>query len=227
MSAEAHNIKLIVTFDNYWADYGGIVQRLAWEGVEVNPDYPGMINQGVFFTNEAATQSYLNYVEHFITRNNHYTNTSYVNSTTILAWELMNEPRYEGFGDDDTSSVLRSWVDLVGAHIKALDPNHLLGAGLEGHGKRYMGKNEGNDFLVIHASPYIDYCSAHPYPTEQWYNLSIAEMQSVIRQWTFDCQITLGKPMVLGEFNVYKENWSGSRADWWRGIYQVLFQLVF
>ena len=79
----------------------------------------------------------------------------------------MNEPRHQGLGDDLTSTTLRSWVDRVGRLIKTLDPNHLISSGIEGHGARYgFGGDEGNDFLVIHASPFVDFCSAHPYPTE-------------------------------------------------------------
>ena len=222
LSAESHGIKLIVTLDNYWKDYGGISLRLAWEGVELNESYPNMPNQGAFFENTAATQSYLDYVEHFITRANHYTNITYADTTTILAWELMNEPRHEGYGDNEASTVLRAWVDKVGARIKSIDPNHLLGTGLEGHGANYMGGDEGNNFLVIHSSPYIDFCSAHPYPTESWYNFSIPQTQDVIKKWIYDCQVTLNKPMLIGEFNVYKDNWSGSRSEWWSGIYQSI-----
>ena len=75
-------IKVVVTLDNYWADYGGITQRLSWVGAQPSP------NQGVFFTNEAAIDSYLNYVQHFISRTNHYTSIPYVNDTTVFAWEV-------------------------------------------------------------------------------------------------------------------------------------------
>jgi len=43
LSAKKHQIKLIVTLENYWADYGGITGRLKWFGVNPQP------NQGVFF----------------------------------------------------------------------------------------------------------------------------------------------------------------------------------
>lgn len=221
-SATKYNIKLIVSLENYWSDYGGITQRLNWSDISVSSLYPTIPNQGEFFLNEDSINSYLNYIEHFITRINHLTNISYANTTTILAWEVMNEPRYEGYGDDIESKVLRNWMDRVGEFIKNIDSNHLVGSGIEGHGDRYMGSNEGNNFIVIHSSPYIDYCSAHPYPTEEYYNLTIQETQAVVKSWIHDCQNILKKPMFIGEFNVYNDNWSGNRSEWWKGIYQTI-----
>ena len=68
LSAKNHNIRLIVTLTNYWTDYGGITQYLEWAKSSSKP------NQGVFFNDSKAIQLYKNYVEHFVTRKNHYTN---------------------------------------------------------------------------------------------------------------------------------------------------------
>ena len=204
--------------DNYWGDYGGISYRLNWVGGSTSP------SQGNFFTNEAAIQSYLNYVNYTINRVNHYTGVRYRDDPYIFAWEVMNEPRYQGFGDDGTSNVLRGWMDRVGQFIKARDPNHLVSSGIEGHGLKYgFGGDEGNNFTKIHASPYIDFCSAHPYPTEGWANLNIAQTQALLAAWTYDCQQVLGKPMFLGEFNVDTSH--GSRPDWWKAIYSTVESL--
>jgi len=214
-SAKAHNIKLIATLDNYWTAYGGITQRLQWAGVSASP------NQGVFFSTEKAIQSYLNYVKYFLNRVNHYSNVKYVNESTILAWELMNEPRHQGLGDDQTSKTLRDWVDRVGAFIKNIDPDHLISSGLEGHGTRYgYGGDEGNDFIIIHQSPYIDFCSVHPYPTESWANLNIAATQALLQHWISDAHNIVKKPIVVAEFNVDKSH--GSRSTWWSAIYDTI-----
>jgi len=216
-SARNHGIRLIVTLDNYWTDYGGIAQRLKWAGASQRP------NQGVFFSNEQATQSYLNYVKHFITRINTFTNVTYCNEAAIMAWELMNEPRHQGFDDDLPSTVLRAWVDRVGAFIKGLDPNHLISSGIEGHGESFgYGGDEGNNFTVIHSSKYIDFCSAHAYPTASWANLNTSGTVALLRAWTRDCQANLNKPMFLGEFNVDTQH--GARTDWWKAIYGAIEQ---
>ena len=92
----------------------------------------------------------------------------YKDDPTVFAWDLMNEPRYQDAGEDSTGLTLRAWVDEMGAYIKEVDPNHMVYAGLEGHGVDYgFGGDEGNPFVYIQQSPYIDFCSAHPYPDEQ------------------------------------------------------------
>ena len=75
----------------------------------------------------------------------------------------MNEPRYQDVSADENvnGTTLRAWVDEMGAFVKGIDPNHLLGTGLEGHETTYgFGGNEGNPFVYIHQSPYIDFTSA-------------------------------------------------------------------
>lgn len=63
-SAAKHGVRLVVTLENYWGDYGGIPQRLQWAGASAQP------NQGVFFSTEAAMASYEAYISFFLKRNN-------------------------------------------------------------------------------------------------------------------------------------------------------------
>ncbi len=213
-SAEANGIKLIVALENYWNDYGGIKDRLKWEGIDVAGG--GSHDQGQFFTNEDAIQGYKDYVKYFITRVNHYDGVEYRNDPTILAWELMNEPRYQGFGDDLSSDTLRAWVDDMGEFIKGIDTNHLLGTGLEAHGLKYgFGGDEGNDFIKIHESPYVDFTSAHPYIRESWADFTLEETMALICQWADESHKILEKPLYIGEFNVEIQE----RFEWWEEIY--------
>ena len=130
---------------------------------------------------------------------------------------------YIYLGDDNTSVVLRAWMDEVGAFIKKLAPNQLISSGIEGHGEQYgYGGNEGNNFIIIHESPYIDFCSAHLYPEEYWANLNMSESETLIERWINDCQQTVGEPFFLGEFNVQKGNGSNSRSEWWKMIYDTI-----
>jgi len=135
----------------------------------------------------------------------------------------MNEPRYQGLGDDLPSKTLRGWIDRVGKFIRDIDPNHLISSGIEGHGERYKyGGNEGNDFIVIHSSPYVDFCSAHPYPTAGWANLNISVTETLIAAWISDAHNVVKKPFVMEEFNVGKSQSTGSRSDWWKAMYSVI-----
>lgn len=215
-SAKSHNIRLIPVFENYWEAYGGIDRRLQWEGL--SGGHPG---RGQFFNKAKCPgcfTSYKNYVSHVLNRTNHYSGVKYKDEPAVMAWELMNEPRYQDQSPNEntTGHTLRAWVDEMGAFIKSIDPNHLLGTGLEAHETRYgFGGDEGNPFVYIHQSPYIDFTSAHPYPTEHWADLDLAETKALIRQWISDSHNLVGKPFFMGEFNMHNVD----RAAWWQEIY--------
>ncbi len=218
-SAKAHNVRLIPVFENYWEAYGGIDTRLQWEGLS-----GGQANRWKFFNRSQCPgcfTQYKNYVSYVLNRVNHYSGIAYKNEPTIFAWELMNEPRYQDAtpNENSTGTTLRAWVDEMGAFIKSIDPNHMLGTGLEGHETRYgFGGNEGNPFIYIHQSPAIDFTSAHPYPTEPWANLTINQMRVLLRAWISDSHTIVGKPFYMGEFNTH----TGSRTEWWSAIFSEM-----
>ncbi|MFJ7266685.1 cellulose binding domain-containing protein [Streptomyces sp. NPDC099050] len=215
-SAKAHDLRLIPVFENYWEAYGGIDTRLRWEGLS-----GGQPGRAAFFDKNRCPgcfTSYKNSVSYALNRTNHYSGVQYKDEPAIFAWELMNEPRYEGqsAAENVEGTTLRAWVDEMGAFVKAIDPNHLLGAGIEGHGTQYgFGGDEGNPFVHIQQSPYVDFTSAHPYPTEHWADLSIEETKDLVRAWVRDSHEVVGKPFFMGEFNVHNVD----RAVWWREIY--------
>lgn len=212
-SAKKHNIKVIVVLENYWEAYGGIDTRLKWEGLQ-GVSHP---NRAVFFTNEGCKEQYKNYVKHFVTRINHYTNKPYVADPAIFSWELMNEPRYQDVSQEENvdGTTLRAWVDEMGKFIKDLDPNHMVSAGLEGQGTKYgYGANAGNPFVYIQQSPYIDFATAHPYPDESWAGLNPEQAATLVGAWINDSHNIIKKPFVMEEFNTYSK-----REEYWNAMY--------
>jgi hypothetical protein len=98
-----------------------------------------------------------------------------------------------------------------------------LGTGLEGQGSVYgYGGDNGAPFIYIHQSPYIDFCSAHVYPTETWANKSINQTSTLLFVYARDAHVTVGKPFFFGEFNVMNGSSYGTRSDYWVGIYQTI-----
>jgi mannan endo-1,4-beta-mannosidase len=217
-SAKAHNVKLIPVFENYWEAYGGIDTRLSWEGLTGgHPARAKFFNKSVC---PGCFTQYKNYVNYALNRVNHYSGVRYKDEPTIFAWELMNEPRYQGVSaaEDVNGTTLRAWVDEMGAYVKSIDPNHMLGTGMEAHEARFgFGGNEGNPFIYIQQSPYIDFTSAHPYPTESWANLSMDQTRALIRTWINESHDIIGKPFYMGEFN--SDAAVGSRVDWWNAFF--------
>jgi endo-1,4-beta-mannosidase len=215
-SAKAHNVMLIPVFENYWEAYGGIDRRLSWEGLG-----SGQSNRWRFFKKSECPgcfDQYKNYVSFILNRVNHYSGIAYKNDPTIFAWDLMNEPRYENATPNENTSgvTLRAWVDEMGQYVKSIDPNHMVMVGIEGHESRYgFGGDEGVPFVYVQQSPYIDMTSAHPYPTEAWANLSIAQTKTLIRQWISDSHNLVGKPFYMSEWNVHNVD----RTLWWNEIF--------
>jgi mannan endo-1,4-beta-mannosidase len=218
-SAAQHNIRVIPVFENYWEAYGGIDTRLSWEGLPT-----GQANRWRFFNETACPgcfTQYKNYVSYALNRTNHYTGVKYKDDPAVFAWELMNEPRYEGQGtaENVNGTTLRKWVDTMASYIKGIDGNHMVDAGLEGHGTKYgFGGDEGNPFVAIQQSPYIDFTSAHPYPNEGWANLTLAQTITLINAWLSDSHTVVGKPFFLGEFNTMGVD----RSTWWTSIFNDL-----
>jgi Cellulose binding domain/Cellulase (glycosyl hydrolase family 5) len=214
-SARDHYIRLIPVFENFWEAYGGIDTRLAWEGLPT-----GLANRWRFFNKAQCPgcfTQYKNYVKYALSRTNFFTGVKWINDPTVLAWELMNEPRYQDAtpNENTTGTTLRAWVDEMGAYVKSLDPNHLLGTGMEGQQTAYgYGGDSGNPFVYIQQSPYIDFTSGHMYPTEGWAGLTFATARALLKRWIDDSHNLVGKPFFLGEWNA-----STDKSTWWQQMY--------
>ncbi|MBN2035936.1 MAG: cellulase family glycosylhydrolase [Chitinispirillaceae bacterium] len=224
-SAKKHRIFLIPTLENYWEAYGGIDKRLSWEGVQNG--HPGRWR---FFNRQVCPgcfDQYKNYARYVLNHVNHYSNVPYKNEKVIFAWDLMNEPRYQDATPNENASgaTLRAWVDTMARFIKSIDANHMVYAGIEGHEQRYgFGGNEGNPFVRTQQSQWIDFTSAHPYPTEGWAALNIQQTQALVRHWIDDSRDSCKKPFFMGEFNMHNNNQYGTRAQWWQAVFETLEQ---
>lgn len=219
-SAQQHDIRVIITLENYWEAYGGIDKKLSWAGAGSGGNHK---SRAAYFTNETCKQWYKDYAKHFAERTNYFTGVQYKDDPTIFAWDLMNEPRYQDAGEDSTGLTLRSWVDEMASYIKEIDPNHMVYAGLEGHGLKYgFGGDEGNPFVYIQQSPYIDFCSAHPYPDEHWANMTPEDTRTTMIQWIEDAHQEVGKPFVVTEFNVHSSLEDADYEAYWHAVFDTI-----
>src|ERR1035437_4142380 len=178
-SASAHNIRVIPVIEGYWAAYGGIGTILGWNGLP-----SGDPAHGAFFDPAVCAGCLADYefeVNYALNRVNHYTGVAYKNDPTIFSWELMNEPRHQNQTvnpDNTTGTIFRAWEDKVGAYTRTMDTNHMIDNGIEGQGTAYSyGGNNGVPFVYECQSAYIDFCSAHIFPTD-WAQLTVAATQT-------------------------------------------------
>ena len=129
---------LFYFLNNYWEWSGGMSQYNAWinDGKAVDPEDPTygwgefMRLSATFYTNEKANQYFRNYIEKIITRKNKFNDLYYYEDPTIMAWQLANEPRPWGSGEQIDNYY--KWIDSTAAFIHSLDPNHLVTTGNEG-----------------------------------------------------------------------------------------------
>ncbi|XXG60621.1 hypothetical protein AAC387_Pa04g2480 [Persea americana] len=199
-------IRLILSLVNNWDDYGGRKQYVKWAqdaGVQVN-------NTDDFFTNSVLKGYYKNHVQKVLTRINNFTGIAYKDDPTIMAWELMNEPRCES---EFTGNIVHAWVQEMAAYLKSLDSKHLLEIGLEG----FYGASEpdrtkynpdgllyGTDFIKSNLIEEIDFTTIHAYPGVWLSNQSDEAQIAFFKEWMtshwVDSRRTLKKPLVLAEF---------------------------
>ncbi len=139
-TAKKYHIRLIPVLVNNWTDYGGKNQYVSWVGKDPlsNPD--------LFYTNPDTQNLMKNYINKVVNRINTYTHIPYAKDSTILAWDLMNEPQ------PDTS--VYTWTEQMTSYLKQLDQNHLVTIGTQD-----ISMNQ----IDLCAIPSIDICSIHTY----------------------------------------------------------------
>ena len=144
MEAKKHHIRLIVPLANNWPEYGGIPQYVCWQkeyNPSSDPECPIKLMaddlHDKFYTDENIKTQYKNYITDFVNHVNTLTDVVYKNDPTIMAWELINEPRAPS---DQSGETLHNWIWEMSDHLekelmkdrpKEL-PLQLIGVGEEG-----------------------------------------------------------------------------------------------
>ncbi len=173
--AKKRNIRLIITFLDFWNFTGGSQQMRAWYG-STDKDY-------FFFTDPRTRQDYKVWLDHVMQRQNPLTGLSYKNDPTIMAWELMNE------GNAEPMAVRRAWVSEMSLFIKGRDRNHLVASGNANAKPVHLA-----DDLAIKS---VDFGTWHGYP--RYFNISPAQFTDLIPRY---CELAVDhqKPVLLEEF---------------------------
>ncbi|GKU85332.1 hypothetical protein SLEP1_g12 [Rubroshorea leprosula] len=203
--AKKHRITLILSLVNNYDDYGGKKQYVNWareRGQSIRSDDD-------FFTNSVVKGYYKNHVKTVLTRRNTFTGVLYKDDPTIMAWELMNEPRRQS---DQSGKTIQAWITEMASHVKSIDGKHLLEAGLEGYYDQSSSQKQennpsflvGTDFIANNQISGIDFTTVHSYP-ESWFpGFSFQRQIEFLNNWlnnhTQDAQNILHKPVLFAEF---------------------------
>jgi mannan endo-1,4-beta-mannosidase len=199
-AASRAGIRLIVPLTNNWSAFGGMDQYVRWRGGQYHDD---------FYTDPVIRGWYSDWISHVLNRVNSLTGVAYKDDPTVMAWELANEPRCVGSGVYPASAscsaaTITGWAADISAHIKAVDRNHLVGAGDEGFlctdpasTDSLYNCGERVDSLALAKLSTVDMMSLHLYP-DGW-NRSVAWGTDWIRRHAALAK-QIGKPSLLGEF---------------------------
>ncbi|CAM0881980.1 unnamed protein product [Alopecurus aequalis] len=232
--ARKYGVKVILSLVNNYDSFGGKKQYVDWargQGQAIGSD-------DEFFTNSLVKGFYKNHVKTVLTRVNTVTGVAYKDDPTILAWELMNEPRCQS---DLSGRSIQSWITEMAAHVKSIDGNHMLEAGLEGFygassspsrgAVNPSGYLVGTDFIANNQIPGIDFATVHSYP-DLWLSSSDNQAQlSFLGRWLdahiADAQQTLRKPLLIAEFGKSQKDpgYSSAQRDAQFGmVYAKIYQ---
>jgi len=212
--ARKYRIRLILSLINNWDGYGGKAQYVKWARDDGGGGLINITSDDAFFSDQTVKGYFKNHVKNMLTRVNSYTSVMYKDDPTILAWELMNEPRCTS---DPTGNTLQEWIQEMAFHVKSIDPDHLLEVGAEGfygpssparlpaNPNAYAGE-VGTDFIRNHRVLGVDFASVHIYPDTWMSGAATLEAQlKFVASWMqahiADGEGTLGgMPVVFTEF---------------------------
>jgi len=241
-AAGARGIRCVMCLSNFWPWSGGLAQYVSWSGggdipyplPEPGGDWNVYGNYtSTFYGNAGATAAYLAHFDYLATHVNPYTGLAYRDDSTIMAWELGNELR----GYDGNGAAMDAWIDAAAAHIKSVDPNHLVCTGCEGdtpwpdwHGLNFESNNDGPD---------IDFATIHIWPQNwEWYDPidpdgTYAAAETLARSYFTDHAARagiLGKPMLLQEFGLARDGGDfdpTSTTVWRDSFYAAMYDEVY
>ena len=132
--AGKRNIRLIVPLVNNWYEHGGIPRYVCWlkqlgDPSDCNVRLMSDEMHDTFYTDPTLRKWYQDYVKYFVTHVNTITGIPYADDPTIMAWELINEPRARS---DPSGGTLHKWIVDMSAYLANYAPNQLIGTGEEG-----------------------------------------------------------------------------------------------
>ncbi len=182
--AEAHDVYLLVAFTDVHGDRGFILRDD--EPHYTQPPDPKKLNRK-FYT-EHFRANYLPFVTAVVSR--------FKDNKRIFAWELGNEFKSWETANGQNSffpDELTAFVATVSAHIKSLDPIHMVGTGIINSGN--LGATPAQAEALARL-PHVDFLTAHVYYEPQENDeVRRAREEAALAQ-------RVGKPFIIEEFGV-------------------------
>lgn len=227
--AEEHDMKLVITFTNYWEAFGGMGQYVKWyqmsQGKSVGNSKVDEKDTCDFYTNETIKGWYKDYIKTLLNHTNYYTGEKLMDSEAVFSWELSNEPRctVDEFCKDD---ILYNWAKEMSAYVKSIDPYHMVSVGDEGFynlGYQEAAKQDlpsaaysgyyGVDFNKLMTIDTVDFGTPHMYVDQWGFDLGDDDLEWIKRH--AQTTASADKPVIFEEFGLTdKTKRDVAYSDW-------------
>lgn len=222
--AEQHDMKLLITFTNYWDAFGGMGQYIDWaEQIGITG-----LQKDDFYTNETIKQWYKDYINTLLNHENVYTGRKLKDEPGVFAWELANEPRCSSDAQC-VDNILYNWAKEMSEYVKSIDPYHMVSLGDEGFFNKaygyyddYTTSNypfygaEGVDFEKLMTIDTLDFGTPHLY-LDQWGLKHTGSGQDDLLWFKIHGETCaeLDKPVILEEFGLTDKTIRDSEYSQW------------
>eukprot|EP01025_Chloroclados_australasicus_P033435 TRINITY_DN340_c1_g1_i1.p1 TRINITY_DN340_c1_g1~~TRINITY_DN340_c1_g1_i1.p1 ORF type:complete len:589 (-),score=56.24 TRINITY_DN340_c1_g1_i1:2155-3774(-) len=213
--AANRNLKVILTFADNWKNTDSKKNYEEWSGLLGTTD--------AFWYDEGIKSNFKNHMSFMVSRTNSVNGRVYRDDPTILAWNLINEPRSDSWDcNTDCEWAIQTWIDEMAAFVKSIDPYHMVTVGEEGFygwnsGKEHVNPDSwngdwgswamksGQNFVPNHSGAGIDFAATHIW-VDDW--AIYHDPQGFFGQWLDEHAndaSALNKPLLIEEF--------GKKAD--------------
>jgi hypothetical protein len=138
-----------------------------------------------------SLDAYKSFIKKILLRKNTSNGKIYKDDSTIMAWDIANEPYLLNY----SSSEVSAWISQVSEYIKSVDPNHLVTFGLDASSDLY--NSDGPQYKALDV-PTLDFFSFHFNQPD--YNTALQRLEAI--QFRVEMFRSMGKPVILEEFGV-------------------------
>ena len=246
--ASKRDLRLVLAIANQWDSANTAPEKLQWANTDNKFAYTNstgklkLVNgkvtgEDAFFTDPAVRARYKDHVSVLVNRVNSINGKKYKDDPTIMAWNLINEPRCE----QPAGCGMQEWVEEMSTAVKKADPNHLVTIGADGfygaascladvYNPFLWAGHTGSDFLPNHAAKDIDYAAIHLWP-DNWQRWDLPFGKAWIEGHIQGAR-QLGKPLVLEEFGkavgglASSDQTETDRAKWFNQTYSQIMESV-
>eukprot|EP01026_Neomeris_dumetosa_P036820 TRINITY_DN2976_c0_g1_i11.p1 TRINITY_DN2976_c0_g1~~TRINITY_DN2976_c0_g1_i11.p1 ORF type:complete len:487 (-),score=43.13 TRINITY_DN2976_c0_g1_i11:309-1628(-) len=259
--ARRNGMKVILSFVDNWKYYNGVAQYVDWSKsapvrnqsrpvdqfgdpnpvtfAHENEKIYETARQILFFTDKDCKMFYKSHIVAILNRINKFNGRKYKDDPTIMAWDLLNEPRCEKWMIPKCPEILQKWLVEMANFVRSKDPNHLITIGSEGfygvnsqhtvHNPQEWAADMGQDFVSNNLIQNIDFATIHVWPNN-WNRTSTSCQKQWIQSHTEVANQEIKKPLLLEEFGkklIEEEEQSKEGVSQLRDpVYRLTYELV-